>query len=89
MVLREYRAWVCTVRAVLRRLLVALAVAGALYGVGTVWIYGNPSDTACVFLYDDLPELSEVRRDPGLWPPGTKCKYTLPSGETATRHSLP
>lgn len=73
----------------LRRLLVAVAVAGAIYGVGTAWVYGQPSDTACEFLYPSLPERSEARRDPGLWPPGTKCEYTLPDGQKVTRNSFP
>ncbi len=73
----------------LRRLVVTLAAAGAIYGVGAVWVYGQPSDTACELLYADLPERSKARRDPGLWPPGTKCEYTLPDGQTATRHSFP
>ncbi len=72
----------------LRRLLVAFAVAAVVYGVGTVWVYGDPSDTACGFLDPHLPELSEARRDPGLWPPGTKCEYTLPDGRKVTRHSF-
>ena len=35
--------------------------------------------------YVNLPEGSSYHSEVGLWPPGGKCVYELPSGDVTTR----
>lgn len=35
--------------------------------------------------FKGLPEATSLRHGMSLWPPGTKCRYTLPDGSKVTR----
>ena len=63
------------------RVLRALALGFlALAFLGT-WAYGGYSDTECTLeIPRGIPESAAVHEEAGLWPPGARCVFELPSG---------
>jgi hypothetical protein len=56
----------------------------ALAFAGT-WVFGAYSDISCIDAFRDVPEGTAIQDKPGVWPPGGKCGYELPNGNTTTR----
>ena len=53
------------------------------------WLAGGYSDSECVALYPNVPELTAVSEKVGLWPSGAKCDYELPNGTEVSRSRAP
>jgi hypothetical protein len=64
---------------------IGIAASVLLLGFAWTWLWGGYSDTWCIEKYENLPEGSAFHSEVGLWPPGGKCVYELPSGDVTRR----
>lgn len=59
-----------------------------LLGFATLWLAGPLTEGRCLYAEDGLvsfPEGTAVEMTVSLWPPGSRCSYSLPDGRALAR----